>query len=651
MLHPVNGQARGAALSETTRVKIQTREWVSFMGIDHIQREGIGMGLRMIIRRVFSGFVVRPVWLLTFGLGLLFSMSDLMAAEIAFDRRLPSDTVLYARVHNVQQFLTQMQKTTLGKIALDPAMEEFRKELNDKLAEQLAEKIKQNVGVGWKDLLQVLQGETAVALCPVPGQDMQLVLSVQFGEHQETLQTLLTKLSETLEASGRNREEDEIDGTKVIVFKPEKKDEEKKSEDEDDDKPEVKSPLGWFLKDQTLVMATGMESLRAVHSRWDGEAGESLSENRSYTVVQETCRGNEDSVPQILFYFDPVGILKAALAASDTVAPEMTLMVGFLPQLGLDRFRAVGFTIDYTEEQPDGVTRMLIEFDQPPKGVLRMLTLMESKHDIPRWVPAKVDSYFSVHWDLQEAYAAVEETYDKFNGAGQFGTLMDRIGELSPPEKFHPKKDFLDLLTGRIQIVTQGNEVEKTGTDQILVAVELKDAPGMTRTLARLAKLPAFPGKSRKFDGATIYSLKDDTAEEKSEDEESEQNLYWTVAGQQLLFGNSATQVENVLRNADAKEPLAELPSFRQYLASQPDQIGAVMTETQNSQLKTFYNLLRELGNFDVGTILEQESLSIDFGTLPAYEAIEKYLSPTVGFMRKHEHGIYFESRYLKSEE
>ncbi len=578
-------------------------------------------------------------------LAVVFGAVQLWAADpIPTERRFGTDVVGYLSVRNISELQTAWGKTQLGQLAADKDLAPFLKQFEAPWA-KLTEEFDKEVGIPLTDILTVPRGEFAVALLHAPGKPLGVAGFMDFGDKQEIVDKLLEKMHKALTDDDKaKRSEEEIEGTQVVVYTfPDGSD-----EDADADKAKkakTTNVLTYFLKDSNLVVASRVDILKNILTRWDGQHERIFADKQAYKYLKERCRGeNAESVPHITFYLDPIGILKGGLAMGGVDATQSAVVLGMLPSLGLDKLKAIGGTLDMGTEEFDTVSRSLIYIEQPPSGVLNAFQFPVKDLTPPKWVAASVSTYGALNWNIAEVYNTVETLYDTFAGQGALGKMVDDLAEQEDGPKIHIKKDFVDQVTGSIIAVGSiPEQAEALTGERYLIGIELKDEAPLRKLMEKLADLEGFPGKVREFEGEKLFEM---PAEKDEDAKEVPFHPAVAVVKKHLMFATHVQELENMLRADGDKDPLADSEAYKLIAKRFPEQTSSLSFQRSDAQLKMIYEALKS------GALTEafaNDDFQIDTSTLPEFDVLKKYFKPSGGYMKPDERGWFMMSFSLKS--
>src|SRR5690606_8407231 len=127
-----------------------------------------------------------------------------------------------------------------------------------------------------------LHGDATLAVVQPPGRSLGAVAMLEFGEHRDTLDTILAKARQEAEKDGATRTVETVEDTEVTVFtRPE-------GDDEEGGGP---GTIAYFIKDLHLVISFGsnIDLLQDVLIRWDGEYGQTFADDEIFSTIMRNC--------------------------------------------------------------------------------------------------------------------------------------------------------------------------------------------------------------------------------------------------------------------------------------------------------------------------------------------------------------------------
>jgi hypothetical protein len=559
--------------------------------------------------------------------------------SVPCEKRLPKNVLGYVSLRNISDFKTQWAKTVFGQLERDEVLADFRGEIEKQFAEA-SRQLEELVGLSLADLLSIPHGEIAAAAMLGPAGKISGVLFLEFGEREEAVQKLLAKAAEAFENDGARRSEEEVEETKVIVFR--------KANEEGDRKPHDAG--AYFLKDSILVLGTDLGALKNVLARWDGKHDRVLSENEVFRYIVDKCHDdNADHLPLVTWFIDPVPLVQNIMANPQQGLGQMAMVAGAIPAMGFDKFRGMGGTFDLARGDYDMVTRSLFYLDRPAKGVVNLVQFEAGAQTPPKWLSADWSGYSTIHWNIAKAYTAAEGLIDMFLSPGATAQQLQSLADGDRLGGIHLKKDVLDQLTGTFHLADDDAGGKVGAPVGYLVAAELKNVAVFRATLAKLLGLPGLKVDEREFQGETLYQIATGGGGEDDEDAGNARPTHvgFAIAEKHLMVTTDIRLLERVLRGVGGAETLAESAAFRRISRKYPDQTSAVSFSRRDSQFKQIYELL-QLGR--AGMLTGGPFDAFDFSKLPDLEALNKYMPPSGGFMERDERGVKFTSFSLRND-
>ncbi len=537
------------------------------------------------------------------------------------EKLLPPEVLVFFSIPSIPDLQERTDGSLAGDMWKDPEFQPFIDGLKAKLEEGAAN-MKEEIGVTLDDLLAIPQGEITFAVVELPPRKLGLVLLVDYGDSKETVDTLLAKMEEGLKEAGGDVEGEEVGEANIRTF----------TFEQEGDNPFNK--LAYFDHESYLGFASDPEVLKAVLERWDGESDETFADQATFKYILEKCTSG-DREPLFKWYINPIGLTQSAVSLMQAQVPQAGMVLGFLPILGLDKLKGIGGASDIAVEDYDAISKSFFYVDQPTTGLLNVFQFPAIDLAPPKWVTADVAGYSAMNWNVAGAYSAIETLVDSFQGPGAFGKLIDQMADNDDGPQVHLKKDVIDQLTGQIHIVMGTTEDLEQPAPKMMFAIDVKNASKMSAMLTKAAKSEDFPGKTREFEGVTVYEM-----------ENSGSSVSVAVAEKHLLVSTDAALLENALRpNSDAAA-LTSDPVYKQIAQKFPKKVSMLGFQNGNSQMEAVYKLVKsgQVGDApdDVRELLQK---------LPEYEVLKKYLRASGGFTVPDKKGALTVSFTLKEKE
>jgi hypothetical protein len=548
---------------------------------------------------------------------------------IPCEKRLPKNVLAYVSLRNIADFKEQWSKTLYGKAGNDPSLAEFRDELVKQIAEG-SKQLEDQLGLSLSDLAEIPHGEIAAAVFARGGAKIGIVLVMDFGDREETVQKLLAKATDALENEGQKRSEEEVEDSHVIVFK--------KPPVDDEAKQQAEESAAWCIKDSFLVVGSDLADVKEVLTRWDGKHDRVLAENDVFRYIVDKCRDdNADAQPQLTWFVDPVALVQAAIASQPQALGQMAMFAGAIPMIGFDKFKGLGGTFDMARGDFDMVSRTLVYLDQPAKGVVNLVQFDPKSQAPPKWLSAEWSGYSALNWNIAKAYSGVEGLVDMFQGPGALAQLIQSLADNEQSGGIHLKKDVLDQFTGTIH-VAEDDGGDKEGADTgYLFAVELKNVAAFRATLAKAARIPGVKLDEREFQGETIYEFGAGAGgDEEGGEGAAGVHFGFTVSAGCLMVATDVRLMERVLRGVGDGETLADSAGYKRIAHRFPGQTASISYSRQDSQVRRFYELLKG----GQAAALAGPLQALDFSKLPDFDTIKKYIPASGSYMERDDRGL-----------
>lgn len=555
-------------------------------------------------------------------------LSSLQAEDqVPAEQVLPTETMLMVSIPDVKELKSRFDDTVWSDLFTNPEMAGLWETLMEPAKETLGE-IQKETGIDWRDLAAIPDGELTLSVTRISRGKIGAVISIEYGENEEKLNQLLTRIEVKLEEGENEKTVSQIDGTDVVQYSI--------------TPPGTTAPqtLCWFQKDGYFLISNQVPALEAVLLRWDGTNTDVLAEKTEFKYIRERC-STTSSDPAVYWYADPLLALKGIMELGDS-ATSQAMVQAFLPRLGLDKLKAVGGSLDLATERYEEVTQTVIYAEGPQIGLLKMFQASEVPISPPDWVSAEAESFLIYHWGLEAAVGEIRTLVDSFQGQGAFDVILDQVADHPGAQGLHPKKDFIDLLTGTMIVEMTPPRSSEEATPVNLFAMELKNGQKMNDVLAKVQKADGSGAKTRTFQGSIIYSIP--LAEEVS--------LNLVVSQNYLFVSDSDERIEQVLRGGDSFKRLKDSKAFQQLSAEAPETAGMWGMEQTGRQLERISKQITEMLGSLPSPDGEDDDLSRELlKNFPSADVLKKYATDTFFYATVDERGVYWKSYSLRVKE
>ncbi len=586
----------------------------------------------------------RPAFASLLVLTLLAAACPAQTTNVPAPKRLPPRVVAFLSVPDASELQERFESSQFGLLINDPAMADFIADVKGAIAD-LSKQSEAQGGVNIEKLLAIPNGNVSIAGLAGGPKGLGYVVMLDFGKNQSTIDQLIAKLDEGLASSGATKSQVDVGDFSITNFALKVPEADPNQLQATPQPPKSLTQFAWFIKDTTLVIGNGSDTLKAVVARWDGKHSSTFADNPFYRYIAE--KGASDGPqPVIEWYFDPITSITGLINGVDPNNFQAQLALGFLPTLGLDKIKAIGGTMNMGTPKYEDISRTVIYVDAPRTGALDLFKFPATAQSPPKWVPANATSYTSLNWDLQAAWRGIATLVDSFNpqGPGTFDNLMDQLATEPNGPMIHPKKDLVDHLNGRIQFVTDAIEPEVAGGapgQRMLFALGVKNAEGLKATVTKLVSSPGSPVTTREFKGETIYVVP-----VPAQLGTLSGDIGFSVTQGNLIVGVPVTLLEQAIRGD--VEPLSASADYKRMAANFPAEASSIGYAQQSNQLRSLYDMVRA-GNFPptppgAGFPGASEPFPIDFKKLPPYSVVEKYLLSSGSYIIPDKNGAVYVS-------
>ena len=549
---------------------------------------------------------------------LVMGTTLLPAADVPAERRLPPGVLAYFSIPDAVELRDRFMESSFGRLLQDESLDDFRDQFEENW-EEASREIEEEVGLSIEELLQIIEGEVTIAVVQPLGGDLGLVVLVEFGSQREAIDRLLEKAEEGIEEAGGDKTVQTIEDADVTVFTK-----------GGGDGPDT---MAYFIRDEHFVysLGVGTDAVEEVLARWDGEHDETFADDDVYSYMMQRCQPDGADQSQVRWYLNPIDLFRSVAMMPQMnqggLSPAMAL--GFLPALGLDKFKALGGASAIGTDEFDGVSHTFLYVDQPTNGLVRFFECPPARQQPPMWVPAGVSAYSSANWDVEGAYDALKSIVDFFQPPGTLENVIGQLANQGP--QIHIKDDVIDSLSGRLQILGETrDDVSVENAQPGVFALELRDEDTMADVLQRVADVSGGNLNARDFRGVKIFE-----ATIPSIQPGGPQSMGVAVAKGNLFVAMDVELLEDYLRVEEADEPLARSTAYRRVSSHFPSETSIIGFSRPAVQLKPIYEMLR---GGELAAMIDE----VDFESLPEFEELAEYFSTTGNYAVPDSHGVLF---------
>ncbi len=356
---------------------------------------------------------------------------------------LPETTVGLMKLRNLSEFAEKMKNSSFGQMMQSESVSPLVDSIYDGAAKRY-EDVSEDVGLSLDEIRSLPSGEISFAIIAPRRQDLVYVVMMETDEDNEAVDKAFGRYREMMESS----RETEGDDSGVEL---------KTEENDFGISVETMMVAGtpvYTCKHKGLVIAcTSEDELNDMFVRWSGAQVDKvrpLAENRKFITIAKRCSVSDDALPDARFFFDPIGIFKAASRGN----VGANFAVAMLPTLGLDGVLAVGGNMYVDHDEYESISHGHLLLASPREGVLNALAMKPDSYTPEPWVPVDIANYMTTSWDVPQMLAAIKDISDKIV-EGKYDEYFENLqNEIDKRDSsVNLQEDIIANLTGRFSVV------------------------------------------------------------------------------------------------------------------------------------------------------------------------------------------------------
>jgi hypothetical protein len=597
----------------------------------------------------------------------------------------PSDTIMssstrgFASVANAKQLEANWNKTQMGHLVKDEAMQPFVSDLKRQIERKLSD-TRTKLGLTIEDLRDVATGEIGVGVVEQESTRAAMAITVDVTGNVPAAQTLLGKIGEEL-TKRRNAKSSKATagGVEMTVYAIPPQNEK-----------DIAREAVFFLHQDMLCATDSRAEAQEMIGRFGGAPGNRLADVKPYTTTMGRCAAESDGLaPEVRWYVEPFGYARASrsLISGEELAKRGKDYVSILENQGFDAIQGMGGFVNLaaygsfevlhrTSVYAPAVTQDATKY----KLAMRIMQFPNAEKMPPEpWIPRSLASYRTFNMDLQNAYKYVGSLFDAI--AGYENAFQDAMNGLET-DPYGPQidvqKEFIQHLGQRVSLFTDYELPITTKSERFLFMVELKNEPAIIETVEKYMK--ADPNAEQKeFQGKVVWEIKpaqeeipeleidlDPVGAEADGEEGLKVGAMSTsavcVTDGHLLIASHLSFLEKMLAAKAKGDQLSDAPDFREVEVTLnqllPGPVAARCFRRTDEAYRPTYELLRQGKMPESETLLgrllnrllttpedEEEGVlrkqKIDGRQLPPFEMVRRYFSPAGIVVRSLDDGWF----------
>lgn len=610
-------------------------------------------------------------------------------AAVPSDAIMSSSTRGFASVANAKQLEANWNKTQMGHLVKDEAMQPFVQDLKRQIERKLSD-TRTKLGITVEDLRDVATGEIGVGMVEQEKTRAAIAITVDVTGNVPAAQKLLGKINEEL-TKRRNAKVSKAvaGGVEMTVFAIPPQSEK-----------DIAREAVFFIHQEMLCASDSRAEAEAMIGRFGGASGNRLADVKPYATTQGRCAAeSKDLAPEIRWYVEPFGYARASrsLASGEELANRGKDYVSILENQGFDAIQGMGGFVNLAAYGSFEVLHRTSVYapavtSDPTKYKLAMRIMQfpnAEKMPPEPWIPRSLASYRTFNMDLQNAYKYFGTLFDAIAGYDHaFDDVIDGLKTDPFGAQIEVEKEFVQHLGQRVSLFTDYELPITTKSERFMFMVELKNEAAVAATVEKYMK--ADPNAEKKeFQGKVVYEIKPAQeeipeleidfepagAEEVAEDElkpNAMSNSAVCVTDGHLLVASHLTFLEKMLAAKAKGDQLSDAPDFREVEVTLnqllPGAVAARCFRRTDEAYRPTYELLRQGKMPESETLLgrllnrllttpedEEEGVlrkqKIDGRQLPPFEMVRRYFSPAGIVVRSLDDGWFVVGATLTKQE
>lgn len=601
---------------------------------------------------------------------------------------LPDSVAGMVRIPNLPRFCEAWEKTSLGKLVEDEAMQPFI-EAQRKRAKNYLEAFDNKVGVRPEDLYNIASGELVVSWLPFANDKRRpfaLCVIADVRGRAEQAEVAIEKLDKDLKVAGWIRKDIEHQGQTVRIYNTEPKPGQLKVE-------QIVISLDktrLLAADRDLVVTDLLDTIAG-----DADGSPIFKVEEFQTILKKSSQAILEPVKKgggtiaIEWFARPFQMARIIKESLDVDRGNQVDIVKLLENQGFDAVKAAGGILALAGDKYQMLHRGSIlappVTDKPSKYKLaaRMLQFENAPlAPIPAWVHSDSASFSRINLRFEEIFWASETLLNEAFGDEIFQDIIEGIKEDEDGPQIDIAKNVLPNLDDQLILITDNTLPSELNSERMLIAIRVSDSKAIGTAISKAMEVEPDASIMDAVPGVDIWRVQrggdDDDLDEdlfgdldiglgEDEIEESPPLLdHWAIAMidkgansefPYLMFSNdpdmlvaAATRIRSgtITGLSDEPEIKAIVAALKELGCKTPAMERVVRTKLS---FRAKYNLLREgklkdsdsvLSSFYRRFLEDQEAEtdeSINATDLPPLSVIEKYLPSGGGFSETTEDG------------
>jgi len=579
--------------------------------------------LRVAFRLALTGYL---------GLAALTALATSSRAA-DMEKALPESTLFFFKIKNFADLRDSFKQTGFGQLLADPAMKPLKDDAIAKM-EDGNKDLKAKLGVSLNELLTLPQGAVTLAVVTKadPKMPVSLLISADAGSNKAKMTEVMMKATDQAKQADAKVGTETFKGLTLHIVQAPK----------EGDKP-ASPPLIWTNVDSVFHIASDADALKDLITHADGRS-DSLASVESYTKTKAKLAD-----APVTWFLDiskaikqAVKILQPGGAGQNTEA--------LLQVTGVTGLKAASGTFGFNAGPFDSVSKVYVMAPAPTQGVLKLFSMPKQTLRPESWVPGNVTSYYTLSWDLDGAYSALNDLVNQFN-PGLLQVAQQALVGPNGGEGLDLQKDIFGPLGNRVTVISDFKKPIKEDSQRFLFGVAISDVKKFQSTLNKIIEIAGGAPTKRDFQGTTIYDFKLPEMPAGAADAGplKDGKVSLAIAKDTLFAATDPALLESVLRGGSP--PLADNPEFLSVAKQFPPQTSSINYARSDESSRASYDSIKS-GDFEKQLKANPNgpdlSKIFDKSKLPDFSVFIKYLAPGGGYGLMEDDGVTFTNFILK---
>lgn len=414
---------------------------------------------------------------MSWGCVIALAMATAVQAEVPkSDLLFPAATKAYVSIADFPDAIDKFNRTPLGRMLADPALEAFNTDLRRQLDGDKGT-VSERLGMPLEDLEGLPSGEVSLGLVELPGKKPGGIALFDVTKNVKETQAALKKADARLKKEDAKHVEQKSKAGSVdlqVYTIPPK-----------GERKEAVTAI-YFLHDGLLGISDSLDVVEDILARWINQTKDGLNTLEAYRKVID--QGNRSGLKaDVHWYVDPLATLAAAQANMKKSMGGRDLAKDLTKEFGA--IKAAGGVVAMGGA-PNGLLHSsFVWAPRPFERGMKMFEFPNTKgFEVPDWVPAKLASFTAFNWDILNAFKNFGTVFDLFVGEGEEGVWRDVLESIETDPngpQLNLEKDLVAHLGTRCILMIDTQMPVGPYSQRRLFAAQAKNEDKLSKAVER----------------------------------------------------------------------------------------------------------------------------------------------------------------------